>query len=467
MKHTTIILLVLFSLVIAKDKAPSWIDNPPAGIYVGVSKVLESEQEARMDAVKDAKRQIIATLGGMVETEFVDQLIEENAKTASFTDSRVKIVAKNIISVKARDIFVEEVKEKSGFKKTLKYKAYAAVPFSKVEHEKFMIELVTETEAVSRSRLVEIEEKALQGQVVFAIEELTKLNNDYQNILGITSLTPQQSSLMKNLDQDVNFLSYNIRNNLRIDTPKQKLFTKLNHGIDENILINIYWQKDNQKVPVQGIDVEFNYPENSLNLNSINKTNKNGQVYLSINKVLTAKQINLDVVASFPDTCNIKPLQLTFHLIPDNKIAVMISETILEEKVIDSYFENFLMQQLSASDFQIIDNKFMNSMNTKNVEFANEGTFARLDSDKNIDFIILGSVSIDRTNKYMEGMFFAWSKAVVKVYDVQKNEIIASLIHGEKGAGNSIKDASVKAIKKAGEELSKQIVEKIETTEVE
>ena len=125
------------------------------------------------------------------------------------------------------------------------------------------------------------------------------------------------------------------------------------------------------------------------------------------------------------------------------------------------------MQRLSESDFQIIDNEFMSSMNAQNVEFANEGAFARLDVDKNIDFIILGNISIDRTNKYMEGMFFAWSKAVVKVYDVRKNEIIASLIHGEKGAGNSIKDASVKSIKKAGKELSKQIVEKIENTKVE
>ena len=461
------IILILSNILLAKEKTPSWVNNPPDGIYIGVSKILKSEQEARIDAVKDAKRQIIATLGGMIETQFVDQLIEENTSTASFTDSRVKIVAKNIISVKAKDIFVEEIKEKSGFKKIIKYKVYAAVPFSKVKHEKFMIELVTETEKLTRARLVEIEEKALQGQIVFAMDELSRLGDDYKNILEITSLSPQQQSLMKNLDQDVNFLSYDIRNNLRIETPQQKFLTKLNHGIDGNLEVNIFWQKNNQRIPVQGIDVSFDYPENSLNLNALNRTNKNGQVFLSINKILTAKQINLDVVANFPDTCNIKPLQLTFFLIPDNKVAIMISESILEETITDSYFENFLMQQLSESDFQIIDNKFMSSMKTKDVEFANEGAFARLDSDQDIDFIILGNISIDRTNKYMDGMFFAWSKAVVKVYDVRKNEIIASLIHSEKGAGNSIKDAGVKAIKKAGEALSKQIVKKIENTEVE
>ncbi|MBN2280195.1 MAG: hypothetical protein JXQ65_06425 [Candidatus Marinimicrobia bacterium] len=466
-RSISIFVIIFYSLLMAKEKAPSWISKPPAGTFIGVSQVLKSEQDARTDAIKDAKKQIIATLGGMIETEFVDQIIEENASTASFTDSKVKIVAKNIIAVKPSDIYVEEIEEKSGFKKTTLYKAYAAIPFSREKHDQFMLELVAETEKLARQRLTEIEQQALEGQVLFAIDELRKLPTEYKNVLEITSLTPQQLSLMKTLDQDVNFLNYDIRNNLRMESSGLKYLTKLNHGLNETLEINVFWQKNNHKIPVQGLDLKYNYPDKSLNLTTLSKTNKNGQVFLNINKILTTKQINLEVVANFPDSIDIQPLSLTFYLIPDNKIAVKISESILEEQVLDSYFENSLMQQLSESDFQIIDNNFMNSINGKNVEFSNEGTFARLAPEQAVDFIILGNITIDRTNKFNEGMFFAWSKAVVKVYDVQKNEIIASMVHSEKGAGNSIKDASIKAIQKAGDLLSQQIVAKIENTEVQ
>src|SRR6056297_2932651 len=96
--------LILFSMAeiilgqknITKKKRPNWISQPPSNCYVGISDLRESEKEARNQAVKDAKRQIIASLGGVIESKFVDHIIEHKGDTkysSSFTESKVKVVS--------------------------------------------------------------------------------------------------------------------------------------------------------------------------------------------------------------------------------------------------------------------------------------------------------------------------------------------------------------------------------------
>ena len=135
---------------VSREKRPAWIDQNYPNIYIGISDLNKSEQDARQQAVKDARRQIIESLGGMIESRFVDNIVESRGKenfSSSFTKSRVQVIARNIIAVEPDQIYTEKWKRKTGmFQSELLYKVYVRVPFSEEKHNKFMDEIITETE---------------------------------------------------------------------------------------------------------------------------------------------------------------------------------------------------------------------------------------------------------------------------------------------------------------------------------
>ena len=462
--HSIVIsFFVFWHCLMATEQPPSWVKNPLPGIYVGVSRIMDSEQEARNDAVKDAKRQIIANLGGLVETEFVDRLVESSEEgNFAYTDSKVKIIAKTILAIETQDFFVKEIVEKSGFmQKETKYQAFAKVHFSKSNHDQFLSELVAETNETTAQKFQELREIAESGQVIYALSELEKLPKEYQKVLTLTGLSPTQLSRLKQLDQRIALFIGNIRNNLYMDAGQQKYLTKINRKIDAPVTITLFWQNMDRQIPLQGIPVRWEEKPEMMVANAISMTNETGQAMCRINKILSPKHFYLQVTTNFPDSLNLQPLKQRFLFIPDNKISIHISEKINRDTEQDPFLENLLIQKFSEKEFKIIDNQLISDIKKVPVPNMTAADFQQLLMDSDMDFIILGTVTIDRTNEYMEDMHFAWAKAVVKLYDVSNNQIIASIIHEAKGAGNSDRAAGVKAIQKAGGEISQQLINQI------
>ncbi|MFP4548429.1 MAG: hypothetical protein ACLFQM_09865 [Fidelibacterota bacterium] len=455
--------LIFFHCLMATEQTPSWVKNPLPGIYVGVSRVMKSEQEARNNAVKDAKRQIIANLGGLVETEFVDRLVESSEEgNFAYTDSKVKIIAKTILAIETQDFFIKEIIEKTGFmQKETKYQAYAKVHFSKSKHDQFLKELVAETTESTRQKLQELREIAESGQVIYALSELEKLPEEYQKVMTLTGLSPTQISRLKKLDQKINLLIGNIRGNLYMETSRQKYLAKINRKIDDPLTVKLFWQNRERQIPLQGIPVAWEEKPEMMVANAIPMTNESGTATCRIHKILTPKQFSLRVNTEFPDSLNLDNLNSTFLFIPDNKISIHVIETINNGNEQNPFLENLLVQKFSQKDFKIINDQFVADIKNGSLQDMAADDFQELIMNSDMDFMILGTISIDRTNQYMEDMHFAWAKAVVKLYDVSNNQIIASIIHEAKGAGNSDRAAGVKAIQKAGEEISRQLINQI------
>ncbi|HHI01886.1 MAG TPA: hypothetical protein ENL22_00005, partial [candidate division Zixibacteria bacterium] len=63
---------------VTKEPRPDWVNKVTPGLFVGVSHRFANEADARADALADAKRQIIETLGGIIESEFVDKIVEQS-----------------------------------------------------------------------------------------------------------------------------------------------------------------------------------------------------------------------------------------------------------------------------------------------------------------------------------------------------------------------------------------------------
>lgn len=462
--------LFLFSLVIffcttgyADEKEPEWLNNPPDGIYVGISQLMASEQEARVDAIKDGKKQIIATLGGLIETEFIDHIIEgSESPGSSFTDSKVKIVAKNILSVKAKDVFIKQIVKKEGLlKKKTFYQAYAAIEFSEAEHERFLDELIDETIQVTENRIGKVNENIDKGSVIFALSELKKIPSEYENLLEITGLSPTQIGKMKNIDQKVQSYIHEIQNNIFISSEKQKFFTKLHRPLSEVPTVFVYLEINNKKIPLKAVDVKFEAITGKIDFNSTGKTNDMGIASCKINEVCCNDKVILRATVIFPEESRIEPLIYNFYLVPDNIISIKVFENNIDETVADSYLENLLIQKFTEMEFQVVDNDFLKSINATQVDRLNAAAIARQMENSKSDFLVFGNVIVDRTNKMRETLCFAWAKAAIKIYDVQQMEIIESIILEEKGAGNSEHAAGVDAIKKASEVVTQQLTEKI------
>jgi len=49
-----------------KEPRPSWIDKPQPGYFIGISQKLPEEADARTEALQNAKRQIIESLGSII-----------------------------------------------------------------------------------------------------------------------------------------------------------------------------------------------------------------------------------------------------------------------------------------------------------------------------------------------------------------------------------------------------------------
>lgn len=465
MKNKIVVILITLTFLYCQQKDPYWIKKPPKSIYVGVSKIMQSEQEARIDAIKDAKRQIISFLGGIVETEFVDRMIEEGKSSeGSYTDSKVKIIAKNILSVETKDLYVKEIKIKKGlFKKETNYQVYAAVAFSKSAHERFLTELIEETEKVTRNRLQEVLTHVESGKLIFGINELKNLPDEYKNLLSITGLTPSQSAIIKQIDQDIKSHISEIQNNLHITTKKHEYYTKLGRNIKEPIEFFIFLDKFDKQVPVADIAVGFEIFNGQADCNLTAKSNENGIAKCNVNDIRSYKKLILRAKVDFDVTTGIKPVQHDVFLIPSNKISIKITENIESEKIEEPYLENILIQKFTEMNFQVLSIDALNAFSTGQIEQINLNSLTDVTTISNADFLIIGNIHIQRTSKYTDGIHFAFAKATIKLFDMEQNEIVESIIHEEKGAGNNDRSASLNAIKKASKKISKKIITRVTT----
>jgi hypothetical protein len=461
MKHVFIFLLMICTLIKGQTAEPAWIKYPPPGTYVGISKLYETEQEARLDAEKDAKRQIINSLGGIIEAEFVDQIIEEKNSQKSYTDSKVKIIARNILNVTTADFYIKRIEKKTGFlKKQQFYQAYAAVEFSRHEHNKFIDELIQETENSYQARLSELIEKTESGQALFALLEMKKLPAEFISLMAITGLTPAQTGRLKTINQELNSEISEIQNNIHLSAKQQKFFTKLNQPLPEEIQIFLYLDKAGRKIPVQGAEVTFDLISGDADFNYQSTTDHQGLSSCHINEIISTEKIIMRATVKFSQELMMDSLTYDFHLLPDNKIAIQITEKNDGTLNNDSYLTQLLIQRFTEAGFQVTESQLLKEMDFGKAGIMDKTAMASTMENER-DFLIFGQVTVDRTNKVSDGLHFAWAVATVKLYDVTKEEILESVILEKKSAGNSNYDAGVKAIAAVSDIAVEKITDKI------
>ncbi len=449
---------------ITREDRPKWVDKVNPGIYVGISHRFPDETDARADALADARRQIIETLGGIIESEFVDEIVESSGEITTnnaFTSSRIKVVSRNIISVKPDKVFVEKWKIREGFKSRIEYQAFVAVPFSEEKHHRFMKELVDETVNLGEKRFKESLELAQRGQILLALDQMQTVRSNVLPMTKITGLSPKDLSLLNSFKEKVQAMMEQIPGSVRIEGQGGNQSAKMGLPVAEPLEISVFWLDGDQKYPLPDLSVSFSVINGKATLDTRDKTDKHGKASCTVKNIASAGKIEVQANIHFPESLRIANNQYKFTLLPDNKIMVKILETNLDKPVDISYLENALLEQLTTAGFQVIENNPFSQLTETEINAEAPEKIAELVINSGVDLVILGSIASDQTNRIQDGFFFAQARGTLKVYNIQRKLVVGNYMIEDKNAGNSEENAGSKAIKKVSDQLIEQMLTEI------
>ncbi|MBU4444682.1 hypothetical protein KJ656_06330, partial [bacterium] len=265
---------------ITREDRPKWVDKVNPGVYVGISHRFPDETDARADALADARRQIIETLGGIIESEFVDEIVESSGEITTdnaFTSSRIKVVSRNIISVKPDKVFVEKWKIREGFKSRIEYQVFVAVPFSEEKHHMFMKELVDETVNLGEKRFKESLELAQRGQILLALDQMQTVQSNVLPMTKITGLSPKDLSLLNSFKEKVQAMMEQIPASIRIEGMGGNQSAKMGLPVAEPLEMSVFWLDGDQEYPLPDLSVSFSVISGKATLDPRDKTDKHGK----------------------------------------------------------------------------------------------------------------------------------------------------------------------------------------------
>lgn len=443
---------------ITKEPRPQWVDKITPGMYVGISHRFASEADARADALADAKRQIIETLGGVIESEFVDQIVEQSGEVNTddaFTSSRIKVVSRNIISVTPDDVFVEEWKIKDGFKSRTEYQVYVAVPFSEERHKQFMADLVEETVALGENRYDESLDLARKGQIALALVQIKTVQSNVLPMTRFTGLSPQEMARLNGFKEKLTATMQQIPASIRIEGSGADRPAKLGLPLPEPLVLSVYWQDGDQRFPLPDLDVEVEVLRGKAIIEPQLKTDQTGVALCKVKKLASAGNVDIRATVHFPEELSITNNQYTFSLLPDNRIMIKIIEKNLDQPVEISYLENALLEKITAVGFTVQENNPFTQISEIDLNAAPD-KIAEIVGNSNADLVILGTISSGQTNKIQDGFYFARARGILKIYNIQQKTVVGNYLVEDKNAGNSEETAGIRAIQKASDKLIEQ-----------
>ncbi len=164
-----------------------------ADVFVGISKNFSVEATARNDAALDARRQIVNSLGALVDYEMVEVVLTTGSSNQIltgniFSDEKTRIVAEGLLSVKPNGWYIEKQMQQTTRGVEYFYNARCLIRYSKAAHQQLMTEMANSLLDAAQPLMKEAESARQQGRIRDAlwsakqVERLTKEMNGYQAI---------------------------------------------------------------------------------------------------------------------------------------------------------------------------------------------------------------------------------------------------------------------------------------------
>jgi len=446
---------------LTKEARPSWTEKILPGYFVGMSNRYSDEAEARTNALNDAKRQIIESLGVIIDSETKDSIIEKSGKTTTvdaFMSSSVKAISKAIIAVSPEKVFVEQWLEGSGRKAKISYQAFVLVPFSEESHRAFMKEMTDETMNVGRKQLTESLDLARGGNVFLAIQQIREAQTNFTPILSLTGLSPATISQIKAFNEGFKALADAMQGSITIEGSGEKQPVKLGAALEQPLTVSVFWTEGAKRYPIPNLPVDFSLMQGKATFAPQGQTDASGNAVCEVRNVESAGKIVIQAKVRFPEEFKIVQDKHTFNLLPENRVVVKIIEMNVGKPVQISYLENALMGKFTGAGFTVVENDLFQKLTPNQIETGKPEMIYETAKNTGADLVIVGTISSSQINKIQEGLYIGRARGTLKVFNIQKQTVVGNYMVEDKNGGNSEENAGSKAITKVGDLLVQKLM---------
>ena len=449
---------------LTKTPRPAWIENPGSELFVGISQRLSSEADAVTNATNHARRQIIESLGSIIESELIDIVIEKGTSAPvsdALMEAKIKLISHSIIAVKPQSTYIETWQEKSKGKKVILYQAFVAVPFAEAAHRALMTEMVTESEKIGRNEYQQARQAARNGLIRNAIGQLQRAITQIDGLTGLTDLAPADRARLSGLRNECQTAIETICGGFRFEISGAQQPARLGKALAEPLAVRLYWQEGAEQYPIPNVGVRFEVESGRAVIASDQRTDANGTALCRVREIQSAGNIRLRIDLDLPAELPFTPRSGHATLLSRNRAIVKIFESNLDRPVDIPYLENTLKQRLTQKGFSLLGDESLAALKATQIESYTIETIQNLLGEQAPDLVIIGRINSYNPTQVKEGFFFAWGRGILKLFNTEEKRLIRELIADEKNAGNSPDNAGGKAIKAAGDRLIQQLFEEL------
>ncbi|MBO8131241.1 MAG: hypothetical protein H0Z29_06965 [Candidatus Marinimicrobia bacterium] len=436
---------------------PDWIDNIPEGYFVGVSTISGDISVARDKAVLNARKQIVESLGGIVQSEFIDYIYEgkDTQGIDEFSKSKIKILAKNIVSVVPEKIFIEKLETRRGYKKRILYRAYVLVPFSRKDYDRFTLELIASTTLAGRKLLDEARESVSSGDIISAVNILKNIEKNINPIFELTGIRPSLKLDLMYLKEDIDKLKRDVNNKLIIQ-PAKDFYTGVWGNGKLKVQVKISLISKGKSIPIPEAGIKFELLEGSADITESAITNRNGIAECIVSEIKKPNDIVIMASTDFNPSAGLSNKKCKIYIKLNNSVCSIIREKYISQNETPCIFRDIILSKFADKNFDIYDLSDQISVNFADYDDITLEKVRLFVNDK-YQFIALGYMYITRYKKIDDGFYFVWANTGIKFYNLKTGQLLVGFTREEKVAGNSMEDAEIKAVRKVADNLFKQI----------
>ena len=403
---------------------------PPSGYFVGISRELEEEQEARKEAYYDALRQILGYIGVEVSINQVEEIIESEGEEGILTSdvfgkTLIEVMGKAFLEIKPESEYVEKWERKTPYGLSYYYKAWSLVKFSKDEYVRKLNEIVNKGLELINYYLREADklekEKNIYLSMINYLSAISTLLNILEREKELKNLIPDSLNKLKIIANDIKGRILNINNRIEFIPLNPNISVIVRKRIEEPIRIKVIYKEDGKEYPINNFSLRFSFVKGRGDLEEVKVSNEDG--------IVTCKIFNISVGENIIE---VKPADWDSNIIsiprariyikgisPSSllKFAVVFKENILG-KIRDSFnLENKFIEKLKEKNFNVISQR---------IKIDTEENMINTAKKLDVDILIFGIAEINNVNWIATSLYSTSCTVTIKVYSVKDKKIVAT-----------------------------------------
>jgi hypothetical protein len=435
------------------------------GEFVGSSQE-EDEAKARNEALADARKQIIDSLGIEMSKESIREITSAGSSNEIGTQQssakiKMESIGRNILQVKPNQWHVEKWQKKLEKGVAYFYKVFVLVKFSKDEHDRFIDSMIMQIEDLSGQAITSAKQLVGEDKKVESIVEYFNVMNAARTINKITGIEPTKLINIKRMQRESLQPIREFFGKTKV-TPITKTQLAAQAGDDLRDPIQLKFEYNGE--PLSGMPVKFSFIEGAGDMTMTSITDSDGLVQTTVLKLVPAKNKDSIVIEAKPDVeideAGVPVIRFTIDT--SKKILVRVIEKNIGALQSYSRLENALVSSLRKEGFKCVEPNTANMLiETGDISMLlnGEDSLIKAIAEKGVaNWMLVGEVSTQESSKVMEGYIFARASAIVKVIRMDTSEVIVSENAEEKAASDTAEKAGTKALDNMAKKFAPKII---------